>query len=132
MLFDETVFQYQGDRATYIPIQNAFICIDVPTNQPINVLANEFKAHQKRGRPISFKDKNPRKKKEQNKHVGTSKFINILKKHVTKIVDITKQKTPEEIQVLENDVSEKISISYLTSRKRWNQMKLLSIIYLHM
>ena len=52
---------------SHVPAANAPIKIDVPVGQSI---ANESKARLKRGRPISSRDKNPRKRKGANNTDG--------------------------------------------------------------
>ena len=47
---------------SHIPALNVTARIEVPNEQTTNTLANEYITHQKRGRPISSKDKNLRKK----------------------------------------------------------------------
>ena len=42
--------------------------IEIPKGQSGNEVTNEFKTRLNRGRPIGFKDKNPRKKKRADKH----------------------------------------------------------------
>ena len=105
---------------SHIPAVNAPIRIDVPNGQIASIQANESKARQKRGRPIGSKDKNPRKKKGQSMQVDTSEFI-IPEERVTKIIDITDEISTKDVQVPENDNNEEISISYVTSGKRWNR-----------
>ena len=98
---------------SHIPAENAPIRIDVPEGQP--KIANETKPRLKRGRPIGSKDKNPRKKKGANNQDGQVEEADVL----GETQDITNQKTPEEVQVPEN--YEEISISYVTTGKRWNR-----------
>ena len=93
---------------------NAPIWIDVPTGQFVS--ANETKLRLKHSRPISSKDKNPRKRKganDQNSH-----NVEASKKESQ---DIIIDETSKEVQVPENDENEEISISYVTTRKRWNR-----------
>ena len=49
---------------SHIPAENVPIRIDVPKGPSTSVIANESKAHLKRGRPLGSKDQNPRKKKD--------------------------------------------------------------------
>ena len=122
---------------SHIPAVNAPARIDVPIGQITKMLANGSMARQKRGRPIGSKDKNPRKKKEQHKQVGTSKIISTTPDESVKIinttheesmtekVDITEKIPPEEVQVPENDNNEEISICYVTTGKRWNRNEII-------
>jgi hypothetical protein len=54
-----------------IPTTNTPAKIEVPVGQSINTTVNESKARLKRGRPISAKDKIPRKRKAQGNEIGT-------------------------------------------------------------
>ncbi|XP_052882762.1 uncharacterized protein LOC128291608 [Gossypium arboreum] len=99
---------------SHIPAENALIQIDIPIRQIVS--AKESNPRLKRGRPIGSKDKNPRKRKGAIIQDG-----NIVEASAPEEAkDITNQKTPEEVQVPENGDNEKISISYVTSGKRWN------------
>ena len=60
----------------HIPAANTPIRIDVPVGQ--HVIANESSARQKRGRPIGFKDKNPRKRNGANIQNGQNEEIKAL------------------------------------------------------
>ncbi|KAJ9547242.1 hypothetical protein OSB04_019785 [Centaurea solstitialis] len=53
---------------SHIPAANAPIKLNVPEGQ--DNMSNEFRARQKRGRPLGYKDKNPRKKKGANNQDG--------------------------------------------------------------
>ena len=68
----------------------------------------------KRGKPTSSKDKNPQEKKANNQ-IGIIEKENIHDK-----IDITDHKTLEEVQVPKNNNNKKISISYVSTKKRWN------------
>ena len=48
---------------SHIPAENVPIRIDVPKVPSTSVIANESKAHLKRGRPLGSKDQNPRKER---------------------------------------------------------------------
>jgi hypothetical protein len=50
---------------SHIPTANTLTKIEVTVGQSINTVANDFKAHLKRGRPIDVKDEIPRKRKAQ-------------------------------------------------------------------
>ena len=50
---------------SHIPATNIPDRIEVPEGKLINIIANESKTRLKRGRPVSAKDKVPRKKKTQ-------------------------------------------------------------------
>ena len=50
---------------SHIPATNIPTRIEVPEGKLINITTNESKACLKRGRPVSAKDKVPRKKKTQ-------------------------------------------------------------------
>lgn len=52
---------------SHIPAANALAKIDVPKGSKVNIVANESKARQKRGRPIGSKDLAPRKRKSNEK-----------------------------------------------------------------
>jgi len=71
----------------------------------------------KRGRPIGSKDKHPRRRK------GASD----QSEHNTEVVtqeepqDVTNDKTLGEVQVPKNNENEEISISYVSTGKRWNR-----------
>ena len=52
---------------SHIPTANTPARITVPEGQSGDVIANESKAHLKRGRPIGSKDKVSRKRKEHGK-----------------------------------------------------------------
>ncbi|XP_070015693.1 uncharacterized protein [Nicotiana sylvestris] len=58
----------------HIPVENIPIHIDVPIRQSSSVIANESKARLKRGRPLGFKNRNPRKRKT-NAQDDTTKEI---------------------------------------------------------
>ena len=49
----------------------------------------------------------------------------IPKECVTKIIDITDEISTKDVQVPENDNNEEISISYVTSGKRWNRREII-------
>ena len=102
---------------SHIPTVNAPIHIDVLVGQFVNEIANESKACQKWGRPISSKDKNPRKRKEANIQDEPNKEIDTLEESK----DITNEITPEGVQVPKIDKideNEDISIGYVFTRKR--------------
>ena len=89
---------------SHIPAINAPAHIDVPIGQSIN----EITTHLKRGRPISSKDKNPRKRKgatNQDVHFEAPKS------HI-ETTDITFDKTPEDVQIFDREEIESIKISY--------------------
>ena len=48
---------------SHIPAVNTPARIEVPVGQSVNIATNESKPHLKRGRPVSVKDKIPRKRK---------------------------------------------------------------------
>ena len=50
---------------SYIPAANAPARIEIPEIKPEAKETHEFKTHQKRGRPIGSKDKNPRNRKRE-------------------------------------------------------------------
>ena len=52
---------------SHILATNTLARIEVPVGQSVNIAANESKPHLKRGKPISVKDKIPRKRKVQEK-----------------------------------------------------------------
>ena len=56
---------------SYIPAENAPAPIKIPLESP------KCEIRQKRGRPIGSKDKNPSKKRELNKKVGTSEVVSL-------------------------------------------------------
>ena len=97
---------------SYIPAENIPVKIDVPIRQ--SVIANKFKVHQKRGRPVSAKDSISRKRNVQEKNQ-----IKMLKEMIKKIDQLNKNiVVPEELQVFENN---EISINYLFSHKLWKR-----------
>jgi hypothetical protein len=55
---------------SHIPVANTLVRIEVLEGKLINVAANESKARLKRGRLVSAKDRNPRKRKTQEKQVA--------------------------------------------------------------
>ena len=67
---------------SHISAANTPAWIEVPVGQSVNTAANESKPHLKRGRPISVKDKIPRKRKVQEKQVAAHKEA-ISRKQVT-------------------------------------------------
>ena len=83
---------------SYIRALNALARIEVSNEQTTDTLANESITHQKRGRPIDFKDKNPRKKREHNKEVSTSVVFKTPEEVITQkqVVDIFEETTPTE------------------------------------
>nr|GFB04189.1 putative retroelement Pol polyprotein [Tanacetum cinerariifolium] len=92
---------------------DAPVKIDVPKEH--SEIANESKARLKRGRPISSKDKNPRKKKGACNQDGQVEVKETLEGSSIRTLDIMVQKEP---RVPEN---EKFSINYVMPRKIWNQ-----------
>ena len=50
---------------SHIPAENVPIRIDVPKGPSTSVIANESKASLKHGRPLSYKDQNPQKRKSK-------------------------------------------------------------------
>lgn len=44
---------------SYILVVNALVMIEIPIEQSVNIIANDFKACQKRGRPIDARDNDP-------------------------------------------------------------------------
>ena len=67
---------------SHIPTADTPSRIEVLVGQSVNIAANESKPHLKRGRPISVKDKIPRKRKVQEKQVAAHKEA-ISRKQVT-------------------------------------------------
>ena len=47
---------------SHIPAENVPIRIDVPKGPSTSIIANESKAHLKRGRPLGSKDQTPKKR----------------------------------------------------------------------
>ena len=47
---------------SHIPAENVPIRIDVSKGPSTSIIANESKVRLKRGRPLGYKDRNPRKK----------------------------------------------------------------------
>ncbi|GJZ88943.1 disease resistance CC-NBS-LRR class family protein [Tanacetum coccineum] len=84
---------------------NAPVKIDVPKEH--SEISNESKAHLKCGRPISSKDKNPRKKKGACNQDGQVEVKETLEGSSIRTLDMTVQDEP---QVPEN---EEISINYV-------------------
>ncbi|XP_070057582.1 uncharacterized protein [Nicotiana tomentosiformis] len=97
---------------SHIPAANAPIRVDIPVGQLIK--ENNFKPRLKRGRPISSKDKNSRKRKGANDQSDHNTEVVTQEEHK----DITNDKTSREVQVPENDKNEEISISYVLTGKR--------------
>ena len=99
---------------SHIPAANTPARIEVPVGQLVSTTTNESKPHLKHGRPISVKDKIPRKRKVQKKQVVAYKEA-IPRKQVTEIIDLSKtyeQKSPEnkpleELSPEEDQVPEK-------------------------
>lgn len=60
---------------SYIPAANAPACIEIPEIKPEDKDTHESKTRQKRGRPISSKDKNPRKRKVVDNHIDNEENI---------------------------------------------------------
>ena len=60
----------KGVTKSYILAVNALAWIEISKRQSENEVTNESKICLKRGRPISFKGKNPRKRKGVDKHDG--------------------------------------------------------------
>jgi hypothetical protein len=108
---------------SYIPTLNALARIDI-------TLA-EVTIQRKHERPIGFKDKNPRKRKEQNNAVGVTPvevIDKISEEIVSKIPKEIGSRTPEEVvdKVPEetqapNDYE--ISINYVQNGIIWNRNK---------
>ena len=93
---------------SYIPVANAIAWIDVLVGQSINEINNKFK------------DKIITRRKEQ-----IFKPIKEIDTH-EEFRDITNKITSKEIQIsksAENDENEKISLSYISMRKRLNYKK---------
>ena len=118
---------------SHIPVANTPARIEVPVGQLVNTAANESKPHLKQGRPISVKDKIPRKRKVQKKQVVAYKEA-IPRKQVTEIIDLSKtyeqkspenkpleELSPEEDQVPENN---EISIHYVHTGEIWDINKI--------
>ena len=63
---------------SYIPAANAPARIEIPEIKSEDKETHESKTRQKRGRPVGFKDKNPRKKKGVDNHIDNEE--NILEK----------------------------------------------------
>ncbi|KAK4708501.1 hypothetical protein R3W88_029426 [Solanum pinnatisectum] len=97
---------------SHISAANAPVRVDILIEQTIN--ANESRPRLKRGRPIGSKDKNPRKRKGENDH-------NMKASAQGEPQDITNDETTENIEISENNENEEISISYVSTGKRWNQ-----------
>lgn len=109
----------KGVTKSHIPDVNAPAQIEVPIGQSVKIVANESKARQKRGRPIGSKNKNPQKRKEVNKQVEI-----IEQKNIHEHIDIANHKTPEDVQIPENNKNDEISISYVSTKKIWNRSEI--------
>ncbi|KAK4707751.1 hypothetical protein R3W88_028676 [Solanum pinnatisectum] len=83
---------------SYIPAANALVRVDVPVGQIVK--ANESKSRLKRGRPIDH----------------TMEEI-----AQEELLDITNDKSTNKVQITENNENEEISISYISTRKKWNR-----------
>ena len=114
---------------SHIPAINAPVRIDV--------IPEEITIQRKRGRPIGSKDKNPRKRKEQNKEVDVipEEIIKTPEEVDSRIPEETINKTleevddripeeinnvPEETEVLNES---EISINYVQNCTIWNRTK---------
>ena len=60
---------------SYIPTANAPAHIEIPEIKSDNKDTHESKTHQKRGRPVGSKDKNPRKRKGVDNHIDSEENI---------------------------------------------------------
>ena len=60
---------------SYIPAANAPARIEIPKIKSEGKDTHESKTRQKRGRPISSKDKNPQKRKGVDNHIDSGKNI---------------------------------------------------------
>lgn len=95
----------KGVTKSYILVTNAPIKIGIPVGQ-----SNESQPRMKHGRPIGFKDKNPRRRKGDKNKDGQSEDIENLKE----TLDIINIPSLEEIdQVPETHENKEISISYV-------------------
>jgi hypothetical protein len=106
---------------SYIPALNALARIEIT---PADVTIQR-----KRGRPIGFKDKNPRKMKEQNNAVGVTpakvtdkipeEIVSKIPKEIgSRTLEEVVDKVPEETQA-PNDYE--ISINYVQNGIIWNR-----------
>ena len=89
---------------SHIPTENVPIRIDVPKGPSTSVIANESKAHLKRGRPLGSKDRNPRKRKI-NGQDDTTKDPHV------KAQDLSNVDIPEGINEPETQKNEELSIN---------------------
>ena len=118
-----SLIQKKVERS-HIPAANTPAQIIVPEGQFGDVIANESKARLKRSRPIDFKDKVLRRRKEQVKthwEFKTSEEFGAPEETTfpEQITDTTK--TLDEVQVPENVDNHEISINYVSTEKRWNR-----------
>jgi hypothetical protein len=99
----------KGVTKSYVPAANTPRKIDVPVGQ--SKVANESEAKIKRGRPIGYKDINPRKRKGNKKEDGRTEDREIPEE----FLDINKNiLVSQEIQVPEIVENTEISTNYVT------------------
>nr|GEY15353.1 hypothetical protein [Tanacetum cinerariifolium] len=95
---------------SHIPAANAPARVEIQNKQAGNNIAQESQKRLKRGRPISSKDKNPRKRK------GTEKNSN----HEENVLDETQDiKTSPEEEM--NDMNKEMSINYSQTNILWDR-----------
>ena len=105
---------------SHIPALNA------PARIDITKIFNEFNIRRKRRRPLSSKDVNPRKKKEQNKAVGiTPEEVDKIPEEIGSRIPEEIDKTPEEIDEVPEETQVpsdyEISINYVQNGKICNR-----------
>jgi len=104
---------------SYIPAVNAPAQIEIPKGQSENEITNESKTRLKRGRPISSKDKNSRKRKWADKHDDPNVKECVSEERQNKTNQ--KMKNPEDIK------NHKISIDYVNTGGLWNRNEMKNI-----
>ena len=92
---------------SYILAVNAPAQIKIPKGQSENEVTNESKIRLKRGRPISSKDKNPRKRK------GADKYDNPNVEEC--VLEEAQNKTNQEMKNPEDIENHEISIDYVNT-----------------
>ncbi|XP_019085447.1 PREDICTED: uncharacterized protein LOC109126386 [Camelina sativa] len=101
---------------SHIPAANAPARIEIAQEHGKIDETHESKIRLKRGRPIGAKDKNPRKRKEVEKHDAPKMTENIMEK--------TNHDSSTNIEHHESEENHEISINYIHSGKIWNRKKM--------
>ena len=86
---------------SHIPAVNVPSKIKFSDEENKSILANESKAHQKRGRPIGSKDRTPRKIRKLDKEAGTSN--DIISKKIELITEETSSKDDQTPEIVDNE-----------------------------